>query len=67
MALTILSHAYVLIALVFLALTFFEGWKRRSGWGAYRVFGLLLCTVWPLLVIHVLMSETAAAQSKSRA
>ena len=67
MALSPMIYVYCLVAIAFLVLTYFEGWKRRGGWDAYRVLGLVLCAAWPLLVLYVLTSDTASAQRKSRA
>ena len=52
----LLAYGYLLIALVFLTLTWAEGWHSRAGWTFYRVLGLALCCVWPLLLLIVLIA-----------
>ena len=48
--------AYIAMALVFAALTVAEGSHNHLRWGALRIAGLLLCLIWPLLIIGVLVA-----------
>lgn len=60
MFLSIAIAAYFLVAAVFFVLTYIEGWNRRDGWDAYRVLGLALCSVWPLLVAYIYVFDKEA-------
>ena len=44
---------YLFVSLVFVVLTYLEGWHRREGWDLHRVAGLLLCFTWPLLIAAI--------------
>ena len=46
-------HEYLLVAVMLLTLTYLEGWHSRAPWGLYRVLGLALCCMWPLLLLIV--------------
>lgn len=52
---TLALIVYGLIALVFLENTFREGHVRERAWDMPRVAGLLLCLVWPLLLIGIVI------------
>jgi Ca2+/Na+ antiporter len=55
-----LTTVYAIIAVLFLVLTFLEGQRKDLPWSPYRVFGLMLCAVWPVLLLYVL--ATAAIE-----
>jgi Ca2+/Na+ antiporter len=63
MVVSIAAIAYFVVAAVFFVMTYFEGWSRRDGWDAYRVLGLVLCTVWPLLVLYIFFDAGAARRT----
>jgi threonine/homoserine/homoserine lactone efflux protein len=44
---------YVGIAVVCAILTMDEAQRRRRRWGVMRILGLMLCIVWPALLIVV--------------
>jgi hypothetical protein len=46
---------YTLICLFFLDNTYREGEAADSGWDGMRVLGLVLCLIWPLLLVHVII------------
>ncbi|CZT33326.1 hypothetical protein [Rhizobium sp. 9140] len=51
---TILLALYTLVTLFFLETTFREGEMAQvKSWDILRVAGLLYCTIWPLMVLHV--------------
>lgn len=50
-----LQLVYGLVTLMFVTMTYLEGWHSRQGWDFARVAGLLLCTVWPLLIVLVVL------------
>lgn len=63
MVLSIAAIAYFVVAAVFFVITYFEGWSRRDGWDAYRVLGLVLCTLWPLLVLYIFLDVQTARRT----
>ncbi|WP_426128172.1 hypothetical protein [Pararhizobium sp. PWRC1-1] len=46
---------YALICLFFLDNTYREGEIGGGGWDGMRVLGLVLCLVWPLLLVHAIV------------
>ena len=55
-----LTTVYAIIAVLFLVMTFLEGQRKGLPWSPYRVFGLMLCAIWPALLLYVL--ATAAIE-----
>lgn len=62
----ILSTAYGAIVLLFLDSSFREGDLAGGQWDAMRVLGLLLCLVWPLLILYVILSAFRQRQLDRR-
>ncbi len=62
----ILSTLYGGIALLFLDSSFREGELDGGTWDAMRVAGLLLCLVWPLLILYVIFSALRQKQIHRR-
>jgi len=60
MFLSIAALAYLVVAVGFFVMTYLEGWTRRDGWDAYRILGLALCAVWPLLVLYIFVFDAGA-------
>ncbi|OBZ94406.1 hypothetical protein ADU59_17215 [Pararhizobium polonicum] len=54
---------YTLICLFFLDNTYREGEMAGNGWDGMRVLGLVLCLVWPLLLVHVIILVYRARQT----
>ncbi len=52
--------AYLGVAVVFGFLTLAEGAQGRLRWGPYRLAGLALCLVWPVLVVGVILALFSA-------
>lgn len=50
---TILFATYTLVALFFLDATHREGEAQGGAWDGMRVLGMLLCLIWPVLIVHV--------------
>lgn len=55
-----LITVYAIIAALFLVMTFLEGQRKGLPWSPYRVLGLMLCAVWPALLLYVV--ATAAIE-----
>jgi hypothetical protein len=53
--LTLLSWAYAAVALIFMMMTFLEGWANRDGFGPRRLGGFLACLFWPLMLVFFLL------------
>jgi hypothetical protein len=47
---------YTVIGVLFLESTYREGRRGGGHWDWLRIFGLLLCLVWPLALVWVLIS-----------
>lgn len=54
---------YTLISLFFLDNTYREGEAAGSGWDGMRVLGLVLCLIWPLLLVYVIVSVYRSRQT----
>lgn len=52
-AMTAASSIYLLIAYMFVVRTWQEGHSSREGGLLWRVIGLLLCAIWPILIALV--------------
>lgn len=52
----LLLSIYTLICLVFIDNSYQEGDAAGGTWDAMRVLGLVLCLVWPLLLVYVIVS-----------
>ena len=50
---TLLTLSYLLIALAFGLRTYAEGRTSKEGGPVWRAIGLLLCLVWPAVVLGV--------------
>lgn len=50
---TVLFASYTLVALFFLDATHREGEAQGGAWDGMRVLGMLLCLIWPVLIVHV--------------
>jgi N-acetylglucosaminyldiphosphoundecaprenol N-acetyl-beta-D-mannosaminyltransferase len=48
---SVLFAGYVIVAAVFLFQTFKEGQMHASGWDWARIAGMLLCLVWPVIIV----------------
>lgn len=62
---TVLILIYAIGAITALATTYIEGERKGDDWNVLRILGLLLCLVWPALVICMVV-VLAAASLKSR-
>lgn len=62
----LLSTLYGGIALLFLDSSFREGELSGGAWDVTRVLGLLLCLVWPLLILYVILSAFRQKQLSRR-
>jgi hypothetical protein len=51
----ILSGGYCAVSAVFMLVTVLEGWIHHGSWTQQRMMGLLVCLVWPLLLIVFLL------------
>jgi hypothetical protein len=60
------STLYGGIALLFLDGSFREGELEGGEWDVMRVLGLLLCLVWPLLIVYVILSAFRQKQIHRR-
>ncbi|MBP1858371.1 hypothetical protein [Rhizobium herbae] len=54
---------YTLISLFFLDNTYREGEAAGSSWDGMRVLGLVLCLIWPLLLVYVIVSAYRSRQT----
>jgi len=54
---------YTLISLFFLDNTYREGDAAGNGWDGMRVLGLVLCLIWPLLLVYVIVSVYRSRQT----
>jgi hypothetical protein len=59
----LLLSFYTLICLFFLDNTYREGEAAGGAWDAMRVLGLFLCLLWPLLLVHVIISACTNRQT----
>lgn len=59
----LLLSFYILISLFFLDNTYREGEAAGGAWDAIRVLGLSLCLLWPLLLVHVIISACRNRQA----
>ena len=59
----LLLSFYTLICLFFLDNTYREGEAAGGAWDAMRVLGLFLCLLWPLLLVHVIISACRNRQT----
>lgn len=62
----ILSTLYGAVVLLFLDSSFREGDLDGGQWDVMRVLGLLLCLVWPLLILYVILSAFRQKQLNRR-
>ncbi len=62
-----LQLVYCLITLIFLTMTYLEGWHSGEGWDLPRVAGLLLCTVWPVMIALVVLDGLLLGKRRSQA
>lgn len=60
---TWLLSFYTLICLFFLDNTYREGEAAGSDWDKMRVLGLVLCLIWPLLLVHVIIMAYRGRQA----
>jgi hypothetical protein len=50
-----LSWTYGFVVLIFMTMTFLEGWTNHDGWRLHRLAGLMSCLVWPLMLLAFLL------------
>jgi hypothetical protein len=46
----IAGWCYILVAIAFIIRTYWEGRSSKEGGPVWRVIGLLLCVIWPILI-----------------
>lgn len=55
MLLTSISILVYSLGLVLaLCMTYIEGQRKQSGWDAFRILGLVLCFVWPAVLVCIM-------------
>jgi hypothetical protein len=59
----LLLSFYILICLFFLDNTYREGEAVGGAWDKMRVLGLSLCLLWPLILVHVIISACRNRQA----
>jgi hypothetical protein len=45
-----LSWTYGFVVVVFMTMTFLEGWTNHDGWRLHRLAGLASCLLWPVML-----------------
>lgn len=58
--------AYAAVASGCVIRTLFEGYATRAPWDAWRVLGLLICFVWPLLFLAPLAHFAIGGKPRER-
>lgn len=57
---TISLVIYVIGTAISLTMTYLEGVKKGREWDAMRVMGLVLCFIWPALIVVMLVVISAS-------
>lgn len=55
MFISFMSWTYGFVTVVFMAMTFLEGWTNHDGSRLYRFAGLVSCLLWPLMLASFLI------------
>lgn len=58
--------AYGAVASGCVVRTLFEGYAARAGWDVWRVMGLAVCFLWPLMLLAPLLSSASASDVPTR-
>lgn len=55
---------YLLGTALSLTMTYLEGERKKSGWDLFRILGLMLCFVWPAVLVCVVAAISFSGLSR---